>query len=109
MRTDPYTGNVVSERDLKKYQHRRQLLAGGLSGRDMSGVESIVDAHVQIWMKILDKQLLSTQRGELQINFSRTLPFLSMDIITHLYLDEPFGNVEPDMDRYRLIQTCRLL
>jgi hypothetical protein len=64
-----------------------------------------MDAHVQIWMQILDKQLLSTQRNELQINLSRTLSCLSMDVITHLCLDEPFGNVESDTDRYRLIQT----
>jgi cytochrome P450 len=105
LRTDPYTSNVVSERDPKKHKQRRQLLAGGLSGKDTPGAESIRDKHVQNWMQMLDKQLLSNQKGEIQVNLSRTLPFLSMDTITHLCLDEPFDNVKADTDHYGLIQT----
>jgi cytochrome P450 len=104
LRTDSHTGNVVSERNPRKHKHRRQLLAGALSGKDIPGAETTIDAHVQNWMKILDKQLLSIQNGELQVNLSRTLSFLSMDIITHLCFNEPFGNVESDTDRYGLIQ-----
>jgi hypothetical protein len=105
LRTNSHTSNVVSERDPKKHQHRRQLLAGGLSGKDTPGAETIMDTHVQNWMQALDKQLLASQDGELTVNLSRTLPFLSMDIITHLCLNEPFGNVRSDTDRYGLINT----
>jgi cytochrome P450 len=105
LRTNPHTSNVVSERDPRKHKQRRQLLAGGLSGKDIPGAERIMDTHVQNWMQMLDQQLRSSQNGEVRVNLSRTLPFLSMDIITHLSLSEPFDNVKTDTDRYRLIES----
>jgi len=105
LRSDPHEHNVMSERDPKQHSHRRQLLAAGLSGKDIPGAESIIDSHVQSWMQTLDQKLLPSEEGELRVNISRALPYLIMDIITHLCLDEPFGNIESDTDRYDLLGT----
>ena len=105
LRTDPYTNNVVSERDPKKHQQRRQVLAGGLSGKDVPGAEEIVDTHVQSWMRLLGEKHRSSSDEGIKLDLSKALPYLSMDIITHLCLDEPFGNVETDTDRYGLLEA----
>ncbi|KAF2828616.1 cytochrome P450 [Ophiobolus disseminans] len=89
LRTDPRVSNVVSERDPKKHQQCRQILAGA------------------IWMTLLDEQQRSSKesKSEFRLNLSKVLPYLSMDIITHICIDESFGNVMTDTDQYELLKT----
>lgn len=105
LRTSPHTTSVVSERDPKKHQHFRQILAGGLSGKDVPVTEATVDIHVRNWMRTLKDKQDTIKAGGFEIDLSSVLPFLSMDIITHLCLGEPFGNIETNSDRYQLLKA----
>jgi cytochrome P450 len=104
LRTDPHTTSVVSERDPKKHQLKRQILAAGLAGKDVPGSESIVDMHVSNLMEVLSKKQATKPDGSIEVDLSKLMPYLSLDIITHLCLGEPFGNVESDSDRHGLLQ-----
>jgi cytochrome P450 len=108
LRIDPHTTSVVSERDPKKHQQLRHILAGGLSGKDVPGVEAIIDLHVVKWMYALSQKANSSQDGCFEIDLSRVIPFLSMDISTHLCLGETFGNVETDRDKHGLLKALSM-
>lgn len=103
LRTDPHTTSVVSERDPKKHQLKRQILAAGLSGKDVPGSESIVDMHVSNWMKLLSNKKAFQSDDSIEVDLSKVVPYLSLDIITHLCFGEPLGNVESDCDRHGLL------
>ncbi|KAH7088266.1 cytochrome P450 [Paraphoma chrysanthemicola] len=104
LRLCPHKTNVVSERDAKKHQHLRLLLAAGTSGKDVPSMEHIIHIHVGNWLQMLNVKSQTLYHGDLTIDLSRDLPFLSMDIITHLCLGESFGDVQFDTDRYSLLE-----
>ncbi|KAH7077714.1 hypothetical protein BKA63DRAFT_489262 [Paraphoma chrysanthemicola] len=103
-RLSPHETNVISERDTKKHQHLRLLLAAGISGKDVPSMEHEIDFHVGNWLQTLNEKSQALYHGDLTIDLSRTLPFLSMDIITHICLGETFGDVQSDTDRYGLLE-----
>ncbi|EAT84211.1 hypothetical protein HBI56_108720 [Parastagonospora nodorum] len=105
LRTNPHTTSVVSERESKKHQAKRQILAPGLSGKDVAGAESVVDMHIGDWMRTLFIKSDMKGEGNIEINLSKVAPFLSLDIITHLCLGQSFNNVKSDSDNYGLLEA----
>ncbi|KAJ8069260.1 hypothetical protein OCU04_002923 [Sclerotinia nivalis] len=106
LRLDPYTTNVVSERNSKKHQQMRSILSAGLSGKD-TDLELIIKKHVSRWIGILDNKYTSANDRHVTVDLSKGLTFLTLDIITELCLGEPFYCLDKTTDPYGFLEALQ--
>ncbi|KAF2115745.1 cytochrome P450 [Lophiotrema nucula] len=107
LRLDPDQTTVVSERDPKKHQELRYVLSAGLSGKDICSVETIVDDHIQGWMRILNTKQSTFDEKVVKVDLSQAIPFLTLDIIAHLCLGASFRCLETDTDQYGFLDALQ--
>lgn len=70
-------------------------------------MEAMVNEHIRKWISKLHDKKASMNRWEIQEDLSHSLPFLTLDIITHLCLGNSFDCLEKDADPYGFLAAMQ--
>ncbi|KAF2793665.1 cytochrome P450 [Melanomma pulvis-pyrius CBS 109.77] len=107
LRLHPTRGNVISERDPDKHQQLRHVLGPGLAGKGISEMQTVVDEHIRDWISMIWDKYTANGTGLRNLDLSKSIPYLTVDLISHACLGESFGCTEKQEDRLGFIQAMR--
>ncbi|KAF4811089.1 Cytochrome P450 monooxygenase lolP1 [Colletotrichum siamense] len=105
IRIDPRVPNIVSERDIRKHNAMRRRMSAGYAGKDIEGLEDVVDERITEFINSIDKNWLSAPGQTRLFDIARRVQFFTIDTITHVCFGKPMGFVESDTDMHNFIAT----
>ena len=105
IRIDPRVPNIVSERDPHKHNTMRRRMSAGYAGKDIEGLENVIDERVIEFINRIDKDWLSLPGQTKLFDIARRIQFFTIDTITHVCFGRPIGFVESDTDKHNFIAT----
>jgi len=97
-RYQPGKDHVFSELDEDKHKKRRQQMAHGYSGKENLTLESSIDVHVSELIDLIRTKYLSADNNARPFDFARKIQYFTLDVISHVGFDEPFGDLRADQD-----------
>jgi hypothetical protein len=105
IRIDPRVTNIVSERDIRKHNAMRRRMANGYAGKDIEGLEDVVDERVSESIHTIDKKWISCPGTSRIFDIARRVKFFTIDTITQVCFGKPMGFVKSDIDKHNFIAT----
>lgn len=105
IRIDPRVTNIVSERDIRKHNAMRRRMANGYAGKDIEGLEDVVDERVTEFISTIDKNWISSPGKSKVFDIARRVQFFTIDTITQVCFGKPMGFVKSDIDKHNFIAT----
>lgn len=105
IRIDPRVPNIVSERDPHKHNTMRRTMSAGYAGKDIDGLEDVVNERVKEFIDSLEKRALSAPGQTGSFDIARRIQFFTIDTITHVCFGRPMGFVQSDTDKHDFIAT----
>ncbi|KAK0118344.1 hypothetical protein ONS95_012634 [Cadophora gregata] len=105
VRFDPVKDNVSSERDEKKHNELRAMMAPGYSGKENEDLEGTIDRNIQVFINLIRTKYLSTETETKPMDFARKAQYLTLDVISDAAYREAFGYLRTDSDLYEFIAT----
>lgn len=103
IRLDPLVANIVSERDPHKHNAMRRKMSAGYAGKDIEGLEEVVDERIGEFISSLAKRALSLPGQTRSYDIAKRVQFFTIDTITHVCFGRPMGFVEADDDKSEFI------
>ncbi|KAK2609238.1 hypothetical protein QQS21_002172 [Conoideocrella luteorostrata] len=101
MRFDPSKDNLLSLRNEADHKDLRAKMAAGYSGREVHGLEAIIDQNIIRFTELLGKY---ADKGAV-VDFSKKTQYFTLDVISDIAFGTPFGFVQTDSDVYKYIET----
>lgn len=105
IRIDPLVPNIVSERNPHKHNAMRRLMSAGYAGKDVEGLENVVDERITEFIERIESHWVSALGHTRPFDIARRIQFFTIDTITHVCFGRPMGFVESDMDKHNFIAT----
>ncbi|CAG8982895.1 hypothetical protein HYALB_00002912 [Hymenoscyphus albidus] len=105
IRIQPGHDNILSTIDETEHTRRRNQMAKGYSGKENPGVEARINHHISNLVKLIATKYISTEKESKPMDLARKAPFFSIDVITDLGFDEPFGDLTSDQDVHSYITS----
>ncbi|KAL3296465.1 Pisatin demethylase [Colletotrichum asianum] len=105
IRIDPRVPNIVFERDIRKHNAMRRRMSAGYAGKDIEGLEDVVDERITEFINSIDRNWLSAPGQTRLFDIARRVQFFTIDTITHVCFGKPMGFVESDTDMHNFIAT----
>lgn len=102
-RVNPYMQNIVSEQDPVLHNRLRFHMSAGYSGRDVHGLELVLDERVGEFISSVESKWLSTVGDYRPVDLAPKVQYYTLDVITHLVLGKPSGFVKQDGDLHGFI------
>ncbi|KAF1933067.1 pisatin demethylase [Didymella exigua CBS 183.55] len=99
-RFEPGKDNVFTECDNDRHDARRKKMYAGYSGKENPGLEPAIDSHVQELVQLVRtyaSQPASTKPLK-AMDLAQKIPFFTLDVISHIGLGTPFGNLTSNKD-----------
>lgn len=105
-RLTPRVDNVFSERQEDKHDELRKKLAAGYAGKENPQMEKIIDERMRDFVSLIERKYVctDTEVGR-QMDFGQTAQYFTLDVISALALDQSFGNLIFDKDKFGYIKT----
>ena len=105
-RFKPRADNVFSERREEKHAELRKKMAAGYAGKENPRLESEIDEHISAFISLVERKYVCTdEEPGRQMDFAQTSQFLTLDVISGLAFDQPFGDLVFDRDQFDYIKT----
>ncbi|KAL3292893.1 benzoate 4-monooxygenase cytochrome p450 [Colletotrichum asianum] len=104
LRFDPYSDSVFTALDDKYHDTLRAKLAAGYAGKDVDGVEDVIDERVEALVHLLETRYLSTGSEYKTVDLARKVQYFTLDVISALGFGKKFGYLEADADTMRYIE-----
>ncbi|EZF33938.1 hypothetical protein H109_05523 [Trichophyton interdigitale MR816] len=105
IRIDPEVPNIVSERHPGRHNHLRHQMSGAYAGRDVEGLEDMIDERIQDFVEVIERKWLSDDNGTNVFDIAQRVQFLAVDMITHICFGKPMGFVKTDSDVSDFLKT----
>lgn len=105
MRMKPRKDNILSVRDEKHHDELRRKMAFGYAGKENPLLEETIDKHIQECIDLIERKYVSSGTDLKKMDFGRVAQFLTLDIISGLAFDRPFGDIAHDQDMFEYIKT----
>lgn len=105
IRINPLVPNIVSERDPYKHNAMRRLMSAGYAGKDVEGLENVVDERISEFIERIERHWISAPGHTRSFDIARRIQFFTIDTITHVCFGRPMGFVKSDMDKHSFIAT----
>jgi hypothetical protein len=70
-------------------------------------LEATMDEHIRSWIQLIDNKYISEGDKTTKFDLSRSIPFLNVDLMSHLCLGKSFGCIENDTDMYKFLYSIR--
>lgn len=64
-----------------------------------------MEEHIHEWIEILNAKYVSAEDKPVILDLSQSLPFLALDIISHLCLGESFNCIRNEKDQYGFLEA----
>lgn len=93
----------------KEHDRLRGHVLPGYSGRGIDNQEQLVDEQIVKFIKLIEKKYLSTRDQLRPLDMSRSMQFLTQDIISSIEFGKPFGYLDADDDIYGVIAIFEAL
>jgi hypothetical protein len=71
-------------------------------------MESVVDEHIKDWISMIWNKSSSDNTDCPSLDLSKSIPYLTVDLISHLCLGESFGCSREQTDKYGFINAMRV-
>ncbi|KAJ4377674.1 hypothetical protein N0V83_000502 [Neocucurbitaria cava] len=107
-RFEPGKDNVFTDCDNDSHDARRKKMASGVSniedrkysGKENPTLEPSIDIHVKELVELVRKYAAPTSsaRTSTPMDLAKKIPFFTLDVISHVGLGEPFGNLKANED-----------
>ena len=105
-RLTPGVDNVFSERQEEKHDELRKKMAAGYAGKENPHLESEIDERIHDLISLIERKYVCTEEEPgRQMDFGRTAQYFTLDVISALAFDQPFGDLITDEDKYDYIKT----
>lgn len=106
MRFKPGKENVLSERQEEEHDRLRKLMAAGYAGKENPHLESDIDNRVQDLINLIERKYICTDKEPArQMDFAQKAQFFTLDVISALAFDRPFGDLVADEDNFEYIKS----
>ncbi|EON62757.1 hypothetical protein W97_01982 [Coniosporium apollinis CBS 100218] len=105
MRMKPRKDNILSVRDEKHHDELRRKMAFGYAGKENPLLEETIDKHIHECVDLIERKYVSSGTDLKKMDFGRVAQFLTLDIISGLAFDRPFGDIAHDQDMFEYIKT----
>jgi cytochrome P450 len=106
-RFEPRKDNIVSQRDENIHTELRRKMALGYGGKDVPFIEQLIEKHVDAWVDLIQRKYLSTNRETKPLDLGEQSQYFTVDVITELAFDRPFGNLKDDEDKYEYTKATK--
>ena len=104
-RFTPGTDNILSERQEEKHERLRRKMAAGYSGKENPRLESDIDGRVRDLINLIERKYVCTEKTPgIQMDLARKVQFFTLDVISALAFDQPFGDLVVDEDKFDYIK-----
>jgi hypothetical protein len=78
---------------------------GQYSGKEVPGLEATIDRHVVELISVTRSRLLSSESAFRPVDFSPTVSYFTLDVITDIAFGVPFGYLSKYEDVYDFLKT----
>ncbi|EMR64664.1 putative benzoate 4-monooxygenase cytochrome p450 protein [Eutypa lata UCREL1] len=98
-RLEPGKDNILSCRDETRHLELLKKMTGGYTKRENPDLESSIDTHVTELLDLIDDKYLQLPGMPFRpVDFSRTLGYFTLDVITDIAFGFPAGCVKANAD-----------
>ncbi|KAH6648403.1 pisatin demethylase [Truncatella angustata] len=106
-RFEPGKDNIFTECDSDHHDDRRKKMAAGYSGKQNPTLEPSIDGHVKELVGLVRKYATpAASTGPLRpMDLSKKIPFFTLDVISHVGLGKPFGDLKADADVFDYLKS----
>ncbi|KAF2431683.1 cytochrome P450, partial [Tothia fuscella] len=104
-RFKPRADNIISVVDEDVHNELRRKMGNGYSGKEVPHMEEKIDGQVQIWIDNIRKKYISTRTELKPMDLARSVQYFTLDVISDLAFNSPFGDVPQDKDVHGYIKT----
>ncbi|KAB8342828.1 hypothetical protein FH972_022426 [Carpinus fangiana] len=108
IRINPEEANIVSERDRGKHNHLRYQMSAGYAGKEIDGLEDVMNERVADFVDRIDRNWISTAAKTKVFDIANRIQFFAVDMITHLCFGKPLGFVASDSDVFNFLRTIEM-
>jgi hypothetical protein len=78
-----------------------------LSGRGFPPIESAVDEQIKVWIDVIHERYISKGDELRKLDLAKSIPHLTVDLISRLCLGEALGCTRRESDPYGFIDSTR--
>ncbi|EON66251.1 hypothetical protein W97_05644 [Coniosporium apollinis CBS 100218] len=104
-RFKPRADSLISEVNEEKHDELRRKMAPGYSGKEVPYLENYVDKHIGKWVEVIRQRYVSTGRELKPMDLGRAAQYFTLDVISDLAFNRPFGDLEADADKFDYIKV----
>ena len=104
-RFKPGSNNVFSERQEENHERLRRKMAAGYAGKENPRLENDIDERIRDLISLIERKYICTEKAPgIQMDIARKMQFLTLDVISALAFDQPFGDLIVDEDKFDYIK-----
>jgi Cytochrome P450 len=104
-RFKPRADNIISVISEEKHEDLRKKMAAGYGGKEVPDLELCIDKHIQEWVKLIKRKYISTAQQTKPMDLGRSTQYFTLDVISDLAFNRPFGDMQEDKDKFNYIKT----
>jgi cytochrome P450 len=104
MKFHPGGDSVLSEMDTAAHDRRKANLLSGFAGKGSVNLEADVDSRLSALVNFIRFKTMSGQTLE----FSQTIRWFQLDLITLAAFGEPWGDLADEKDHFKFLKTMDL-
>ena len=80
-------------------------MAAGYAGKENPRLEDNIDERVRDLINLIERKYICTEKASgIQMDFARKIQFFTLDVISALAFDQPFGDLIVDEDKFDYIK-----
>ena len=109
LRFDPARDSIITATSNAEHARLRTHVLPGYSGKGMDSQEQLVDEQIAKFLQLIRRKYLSTRNELRPLDMSRSMQYLTQDIISAIEFSKPFGYLDADADIYGVIEIFEAL
>lgn len=80
-------------------------MAAGYAGKENPRLENDIDERIRDLIRLIERKYICTEKEPgIQMDFARKIQFFTLDVISALAFDQPFGDLIDDEDKFDYIK-----
>jgi cytochrome P450 len=104
-RFKPRADNIISVVNEEVHDGLRKKMSAGYSGKEVPHMEERIDAQIQVWIDQIRSKYISTGTELKRMDLARAAQYFTLDVISDLAFNSPFGDIPQDRDVHGYIKT----
>ena len=106
LRFTPGSDSILSETHEERHDLLRKRLAPSYAGKENPHLESDINERIRDLISLIERKYICTDKEPgRQMDFGQKAQFFSLDVISGLAFDQPFGDLIVDEDNFEYIKT----